>query len=283
MDTILRGDSVQTGMANGRIEKMFSKNLRENRKALITFLTAGDPDIDTTEKLVLAMDQSGADMIELGVPYSDPIAEGPVIQAANERALINGIKFNDIFRLVAKLREKTQKPLVLLLYVNSILQYGKDRFFKECLQFGIDGVIIPDLPYEERDEISYEAKLYGIRMISLVTPVSEERIEKLVTDAEGFIYCVSSLGVTGVRGDFQTDFEHFFGLIDRFRSIPTAIGFGISDAEQVRQVKGYADSVIIGSAIVKKIAQAQNPNDAVNCIGHFVKELRAALDEPQDL
>lgn len=262
-----------------RIREMFAARKAEGRKALITFVTAGDPDLATTERMVLEMIREGADLVELGVPYSDPIAEGPVIQAANERALRNGVRMGDLFGLAARLREKTQTPLVLLLYVNVIVQYGADRFFADCAASGIDAVITPDLPFEERGEISGDADRHGIHMIRMVSPVSEERIRRIAADATGFLYCVSSLGVTGVRSEYDTDFDTFFRTIDEVCPVPTAIGFGISNGEQARAMKKHADGVIVGSAIVRRVAEAPNADAAVAAVGAFTRELRTALDD----
>ncbi len=260
------------------IGEMFAKNKQANRKALITFVTAGDPDIKTTEKLVLAMEQSGADLVELGVPFSDPVAEGPVIQAANIRALSNGLKIDGIFDAVEQVRQKTQVPLVFLMYINSIFNYGKDRFFKRCREAGVDGVIIPDLPYEEKDEVATQAKENGIKLISLVAPTSHARIKKIAAQAEGFLYCVSSLGVTGTRSNFQTDFSAFFSLIDQYTAAPTALGFGISTPEQAHELKKYADAIIVGSAIVRLVGAAHSADEAVKKVGTFTASLRAGLD-----
>lgn len=258
---------------SNRIENMF----KANKKALITFVTAGDPDLNTTYELVLAMEKAGADLVELGVPYSDPVAEGAVIQAANARALKNDVKMDSLFALVLKLRKKTSIPLVFLLYVNSILQYGKERFFDSCKVNGLDGVIIPDLPFGESDEIYESAKAKDIKLIRLVTPASKERIEMIASKAEGFLYCVSSLGVTGVRSAFKTDFESFFESINKHKTAPAAIGFGISTPEQIKELKGYCDGVIVGSAIVKKIATANSSAEAIKNVYEFVKELKEAL------
>ncbi len=269
-------------MRENRIGLKFKHLAFSGHKALITFITAGDPTTKATFKYVRAMEQNGADIIELGVPYSDPIAEGPIIQAANCRALKNGIRTDDILALVRRLRKETEIPILLLLYFNSILQYGPKEFFSGCLKAGIDGVIIPDLPYEERDEISGVAEEYGIDMVGLVSSVSgPERIMKISAAAKGFLYCVSSLGVTGTRNSFATDFKAFFNVIDKYAKhakIPTAIGFGISSPEQVKNLKGYADGLIVGSAIVKIISEAANEDEAAARIGAYTASLRAALD-----
>ena len=174
------------------------QNAFKNGKAFIPFITAGDPDLDTTEKLIYAMEKAGADLIELGVPFSDPTAEGPVIQEANERALANGCTTDKLFDMMEKVRKNTEIPIVYLTYLNPIYAYGKEKFMKKCQECGVDGLIIPDLPYEEKDELSDVCKKYGIDMISLITPTSQERVTMIAKEAEGFVYCVSSLGVTGV-------------------------------------------------------------------------------------
>ena len=262
----------------GRIEDKFSELKKQGRKALITFVTAGDPDIATTARIVDEMERRGADIIELGIPYSDPIAEGPVIQAANARALKHSIKISDIMLSVKEMRKTVKVPLLYLLYCNCILQYGIDRFFADCAAVGLDGVIIPDLPFEERDELEGAADKNGIIMITLVTPTSGVRVEMLTRKAKGFIYCVSSLGVTGVRSTFNTDFREFFSRINSAATIPKVIGFGISTAEHIKQLKGYTDGLIVGSAMVKKIEAAANAEEAVNVAGLYTAELRAAMD-----
>jgi len=261
-----------------RITEAFEKRKKKYQKALITFVTAGDPDIMTTERLIYAMIEEGADLVELGIPYSDPIAEGPVIQAANERALIHGIRMTHVFSLVKRIRKRTEVPIVLLLYVNVILQYGPDTFFSACRESGIDGVIVPDLPYEEREEIEPYAIEHGVSFIRMVSPVSEHRIRQITEGSTGFLYCVSSLGVTGTRSAFQTDFEKFFETINASCKIPTALGFGISNSQQVKEIKKYSDGVIVGSAMVKTISEAIDNDDAVMRASLFTRELRMALD-----
>lgn len=263
---------------SNRIDVMFADRLERGKKALITFVTAGDPDIDTTRRIVLALEEAGADLIELGVPYSDPVAEGPVIQAANVRALKNDVRMDTLFSLVESLRKETQAPIVFLMYVNCILQYGTDRFFDRCTMAGLDGVIIPDLPLEESCEIHDVSKRYGVHLIRLVAPTSGDRIEEIASKAEGFLYCVSSLGVTGMRSSFKTDFGEFFGRINRAKAAPCAVGFGVSTPEQAKDLSAYCDGVIVGSAIVRRIGAAENGDAAVNDVAAFVKELRQALD-----
>lgn len=262
-----------------RIEQKFDELRERNRKALITFVTAGDPILEATMDIVKEMEKRGADLIELGIPYSDPIAEGPVIQLANSRALKNNIKIKDIMDMVVKLRKEVKIPILYLLYFNCILQYGPERFFRDCKESGVDGVIIPDLPYEERDEIEDTAAKFSVDIITLVSPTSRDRIAKIVKDARGFLYCVSSLGVTGMRKEFNTDFDEFFSYINKVTRIPKAIGFGISTPEHIRQLKNYSDGLIVGSAIVKKIEQSSNSGEAVINVGDFVQTLRNAMDE----
>lgn len=261
-----------------RIEKKFSELKQKNKKALITFITAGDPDLAGTKRLVLEMEKEGADIIELGIPYSDPIAEGPVIQQANSRALKNSITIKDIMHTVKELRKETQIPILFLLYYNCVFKAGIEKFLERCVECGVDGLIIPDLPYEEREDFDRIAANYPVDVISLIAPTSSERIEKIARSAKGFIYCVSSLGVTGIRDKFETNFESFFNEIKKHAVIPTAIGFGISSPEHVRKLKGYSEGLIVGSAIVKRIGESMNADEAVAVVGSFVKELRGELD-----
>lgn len=277
MSNPLQNSLVMMEVNMNRIENKFQELSREGRKALITFLTAGDPDIKTTGELVKEMVKQGADIIELGIPFSDPIAEGPVIQAANARALAKGIKIKDVFEKVYELRKDLNVPILYLLYFNTILQYGPENFFKECLNKGVDGVIIPDLPYEEKAEIEEAAAQSDIIIITLVTPVSKERTLEIARNARGFLYCVSSLGVTGVRSDFNTDFLDFFSFINKASDIPKALGFGISTREHISMLKDYCDGLIVGSAIVSRISESKSPVGAVKVVGQYIAGLRAAL------
>jgi tryptophan synthase alpha chain len=262
-----------------RIDVKFKYLGEIGRKALIPFITIGNPDIETTKTFVCEMEANGADLIELGIPYSDPIAEGPVIQEANKRALANGIKMADCMSLVSEIRKTTEIPLLFLLYFNCILQYGIDGFFSDCVASGVDGVIIPDLPYEERDEIADSAHRNGVHIISLIAPTSENRVRMLAQSAEGFIYCVSSLGVTGIRNGFDTDFQKFFDEINKYSKIPKALGFGISTPEHAAMLKHYCDGLIVGSAIVKKINDSADPKSVIKNVDNFVISLRKAMDD----
>ena len=256
-----------------RIDRKFQELGYE--KALITFVTAGDPDLETTKKLVLDMEKNGADLIELGVPFSDPIAEGPTIQKASLRALKGGVTLVKIFDIVRELRKETDMPLLLMMYVNTIYRFGTRRFFDLCVETGIDGVIVPDLPFEEKDELDSFAKAADVRLISLVAPTSRQRIADISSAAEGFLYCVSSTGVTGTRSEFQTDFDEFFGEIKKSVKIPYCVGFGISSPEQAKKMSSYCDGAIVGSAIVKLVEQYGKYSIAP--VGEFVKSLKDAI------
>ncbi|WP_297898178.1 tryptophan synthase subunit alpha [Methanobrevibacter sp.] len=227
----------------------------KNQKAFIGFLTAGDPSKEKTIEYILAMEKAGADIIEIGIPFSDPIAEGPVIQNANIRALSKGINTDDIFDLVTTVREKSNIPLVFLTYINPVFYYGYEKFFKKCKDVGINGIVIPDLPYEEKGEISDIAKNYEVDIISLIAPTSKDRIRMIAKDATGFIYLVSSMGVTGVRSEIKTDLNEIISEIKSETDIPVAVGFGINTPEQSKNISKIADGVIVGSAIVKIIEE----------------------------
>ena len=228
------------------------------KKAFIPFITAGDQGIDTTEKYIRTMAKAGASLIEIGIPFSDPVAEGPVIQAASERALSTGITTDDIFDMVKRLRTGTESltiPLVFMTYLNPIYVYGVESFMTRCEEVGIQGVIVPDCPFEEKQELSNQAKAHGIAVISLIAPTSEQRIEEIASQAEGFVYCVSSLGVTGMRSDIKTDIASIVQQIRQYTDIPVVVGFGISTPEQAKAMAAVSDGAIVGSAIVKQIGE----------------------------
>ena len=255
-----------------RIQKAF-----ENKKAFIAFLTAGDPSLDKTEEYILEMERAGADLIEIGIPFSDPIAEGPVIQEADIRALSGGVTTDDIFDMVKKLREKTEIPLVFMTYLNPVFHYGYEAFFERCQDVGIDGIIIPDLPFEEKEEFDSVCKKYGIDLISLIAPTSHERVAQIAKDAEGFVYCVSSLGVTGTRTNITTDIGAMVKLVKQAKDIPCAVGFGISTPEQAKKMAAQSDGAIVGSAIVKLCAQYGR--DCVPYVKEYVKSMKDAVME----
>lgn len=228
------------------------------KKAFIPFITAGDQGIDTTEKYIRTMAKAGASLIEIGIPFSDPVAEGPVIQAASERALSTGVTTDDIFDMVKRLRTGTEPltiPLVFMTYLNPIYVYGVESFMTRCEEVGIQGVIVPDCPLEEKKELSHQAKTHGVSVISLIAPTSEQRIEEIASRAEGFVYCVSSLGVTGMRSDIKTDIASIVQQIRQYTDIPVAVGFGISTPDQAKAMASLSDGAIVGSAIVKQIGE----------------------------
>ncbi|MDD3959837.1 MAG: tryptophan synthase subunit alpha [Clostridiaceae bacterium] len=236
------------------IDTAFRRLRAEGKKAFIPFVTAGDPNIEATALIVREMIRNGADLVEIGVPYSDPSMDGPVIMRADRRALESGTRLRDIFRVVRELSaDFPEIPFLLLLYFNSVFVYGIERFFSEAEEAGISGLIIPDLPIEERAEAQPAASAHGIYLISMVAPTSLERAERICKEAEGFLYCVTSLGVTGVRKEYQTSFQEYFERLDSFSNIPKCAGFGISDPEQKRQIEQYCDGTIVGSAVERKI------------------------------
>ncbi len=234
-----------------RIKNAFANN----NKAFIAFLTAGDPSIDKTEEFIYKLIEGGADLIEIGIPFSDPIAEGAVIQSANIRSLSGGTRIKNVFELVERVRKNTQIPLVFLTYMNTVFKYGTEEFFRKCNETGIDGIIIPDLPFEEKGEIKESANKYGVDIISLIAPTSENRIKLIAQESEGFVYVVSSMGVTGMRSEIKTDLESITESVRKYTDNPIAIGFGINSPEQAEKYSKIADGVIVGSAIVKIIEQ----------------------------
>lgn len=251
------------------------KNAFKDGKAFIGFLTAGDPSLDKTEEFILEMANSGADLVEIGIPFSDPIAEGEVIQNANVRALSNGATVKKVFEMVASVRKKTDVPLVFLTYLNPVFHYGYEEFLSKCNEVGIDGIIIPDLPYEEKGEINEVAKKHDIDIISMIAPTSKQRIATIASSATGFIYTVSSLGVTGVRSEIKTDLESIVKIIKENSDTPVAIGFGINTPEQAKNFAKYADGVIVGSAIVKIIAEYGE--DSAYHIRDYIKSMKEAI------
>ena len=246
-----------------------------NGKAFIPFITCGDPDLATTKQAVLEAVNNGADLIELGIAFSDPTAEGEVIQAANLRALEGGITTDKIFNFVKELREEITIPLVFMTYANVIFSYGADRFISRCQQTGIDGLILPDLPFEEKEEFLPYCRKYDVSLISLIAPTSENRIARIAREAEGFIYVVSSLGVTGVRSEIKTDLESVIAAIRENTRIPCAVGFGISTPEQARKMAGLSDGAIVGSAIVKILEKYGR--EAPPHIGEYVRAMKDAV------
>lgn len=251
------------------------KKAFENGKAFIAFITCGDPDLDTTAAAVRAAADNGADLIELGIPFSDPTAEGPVIQGANFRALKDGITTDKIFTFVKNLRQDVHVPMVFMTYANVVFSYGTERFLSTCRDIGIDGLILPDLPYEEKDEFLPLCQEHGVDLISLIAPTSENRIAMIAREAQGFLYIVSSLGVTGTRSEIKTDLASIVKVVRENTNIPCAIGFGISTPEQARKMAELSDGAIVGSAIVKLLERYGR--DAPEHIGEYVKSMKDAL------
>ena len=245
-----------------------------NKKAFIPFITCGDPDLETTKKLVIEMEANGADLIELGIPFSDPTAEGPVIQGANIRALSNGITTDDILGMVTELRETVKIPLVFMTYANVVFSYGKDRFFANCKNSGIDGIILPDVPFEEKTEFETVAMEYDVDFISMIAPTSKERIDMIAKEAKGFIYVVSSLGVTGTRAEINSNIKDLVERVRKNTDVPCAVGFGISNPEQAATMAGISDGAIVGSAIVRMIEKYGK--DSPKEVGRFVKDIKEA-------
>lgn len=253
-----------------KIKKAF-----ENGKAFIPFITAGDPSIGDTERFILEMEKAGADLIEIGIPFSDPIAEGIVIQEADIRSLSAGTTTDMIFEMVGRLRQKTQMPLVFMTYLNPVFHYGYEKFFTNCEKVGIDGIIIPDLPYEEKSDVDGVAAAHGVDLVSMVAPTSEDRIRTIASEAKGFLYVISSMGVTGMRSNITTDLSSMVKAIREVTDVPCAIGFGINTPEQAEKMAGIADGVIVGSAIVKIVEK--NGKNAAPEIAAYVRKMKDAV------
>ena len=250
------------------------KDAFQDKKAFIAYLMAGDPTLEMSAEYILTAQEAGADMIEIGIPFSDPIAEGEVIQAASVRALKAGARLDGVFDMVASIKDKMRIPLVFMTYLNPVFVYGYERFFSRCRQIGICGVIIPDLPFEEQGEAKEIAVKYGVEVITLVAPTSEKRILEIARNAEGFIYLVSSMGVTGIRGEITTDLSPIVSEIRKHTDIPIAIGFGISTPEQAAYYSAIADGVIVGSAIVRIIGR--HGGNAEQALYEYVREIKSS-------
>ncbi len=253
------------------------KKAFENGKAFIPFITCGDPDLETTKKIVKEAVRNGADLIELGIPFSDPTAEGPVIQSANLRALSGGITTDCIFEMVRELREEVKIPLVFMTYANVVFSYGIENFVSLCSQIGIDGMLLPDVPYEEREEFLSVCEKYDVDFISMIAPTSESRIAMIATEAKGFLYIVSSLGVTGMRNEIKTDLASILSIVRQNTEIPCAIGFGISTPEQAKKMADLSDGAIVGSAIVKLIEKYKT--DAPKYVGEYILRMKEVINE----
>jgi len=259
---------------NNKLNKVFDT---PNKKAFICFLTAGDPTADSTVEFILEMEKAGADLIEIGIPFSDPTAEGVVIQEASIRALRNGMTTDGAFDIVRRVRERSQIPLAFMTYANPVFHYGYDRFFTRCEELGVDAVIIPDVPYEEKQEMEEPANSHNVALISMIAPTSEDRIQAIAAEARGFIYVVSSMGVTGVRSEIKTDLGAIVESIRKIAEVPCAIGFGINTPEQAKKMAAVSDGAIVGSAIVKLIARYKE--QAAPEIYRYVKSMKEAVAE----
>ena len=235
---------------NKNIERAF-----DHGKAFVAFVTCGDPDLDTTKKIILALERAGCDLIELGIPFSDPTAEGPVILEANERALSNGCTTDDVFEMIKEVRKETSIPMVFMTYANVVFHYGTDKFCQKMIDANMSGMILPDVPYEEKDEFETVCHQYGLDFIRMIAPTSHDRIKMIANDAQGFLYCVSSLGVTGTRSKITTNVNEMVDIVRSVSDIPCGIGFGISTPEQAKKMTEKADAAIVGSAIIKIIAK----------------------------
>ena len=253
-----------------KIHKAFEKG-----KAFIAFLTCGDPDLETTAAAVRAAAKGGADLIELGIPFSDPTAEGPVIQGANLRSLKGGVTTDKVFQLVGELRKDVTIPLVFMTYANVIFSYGAERFLRNCAEAGIDGLILPDLPFEEKEEFLAPCRKYGVDLISMIAPTSASRVAMIAREAEGFLYLVSSLGVTGERSEISTDLAAIVKTVRENTAIPCAVGFGISTPEQARAMAALSDGAIVGSAIVRIVEEYGK--EAPERVGRYVRAMKAAI------
>ncbi|MBR4202216.1 MAG: tryptophan synthase subunit alpha [Candidatus Methanomethylophilaceae archaeon] len=246
-----------------------------NGKAFITFVTCGDPDLETTKSVIRSLQDNGADLIELGIPFSDPTAEGPVIQAANTRALSGGVTTDSIFSMLEEMRGEIKVPMVFMTYANVVFSYGTERFVKRCKDVGIKGLILPDVPYEEREDFAPACEKEGMSLISMVAPTSSDRISMISKQAKGFIYLVSSLGVTGTRSEITTDIGAITKIIKQNSDTPVAVGFGISNPEQARKMAVNADGVIVGSAIVRLLEK--HGKEAAEPIGEFTRSMKDAI------
>ena len=247
----------------------------DHGKAFIPFITCGDPDLETTKACVREMVRQGADLIELGIPFSDPTAEGPVIMEASERALKNNVTTDDIFDMVVDLRKEIDIPMVFMTYANVIFSYGTERFAKKAAEIGMDGLILPDVPYEEKEEFRVPFAAEGLDLIPLIAPTSDQRIEMIAKEASGFVYCVSSLGVTGKRTSLSDAGKKLAAQVHKYTDVPACIGFGISNPEQARDMAEAADGVIVGSAIVRIVAE--HGKDSAPYVGEFVRSMKDAI------
>ncbi len=252
-----------------------TKKFTFSDKAFVPFIMAGDPNLKITKELIIAAEKAGADLIEIGIPFSDPVAEGPTIQKSDIRALASGTTTDKIFQMLEEVKDIVKIPIVFMTYINPIFTYGADKFMRKCKEVGIKGVIVPDMPFEEKGELSEECKKYEILLISLIAPTSETRIKEIASEAEGFLYCVSSLGVTGVRKDIKTNIGDIIKLAKEYTDIPCLIGFGISTPEQGKEMSKISDGVIVGSAIIN-ILEKYGEN-SVDYVYEYIKKMKESI------
>ncbi len=263
-----------------RIEQKFVELKRKKKKAFIAFITAGDPSLSVTQKMVLAFEKAGVDIVELGVPFSDPVADGPTIQAASQRSLKKGTTLKKIFQTVASIRKESRIPIALMTYYNPVFRFGDEKFIAECKKNGVDGFIIPDLPPEEAKELLRPARIHNIASIFFISPTtSKQRIPKIVSNARGFIYYVSLKGVTGSRVELPESLAHEVKFAKRYTSKPVCVGFGVSTPQQVKEIASFADGIIVGSAIVQQMAKNVHKKDLVKNVAHFVSKLTRVLSD----
>ncbi len=246
-----------------RIDAVFKDRMKKGKMVFIGYLTAGYPAPGKTPSLIKAAEEGGADIIEIGIPYSDPLADGPIIQSASQKALLNGVNVESIFESVVKIRGQTNIPLLFMAYFSTIFKYGIERFISRCAVTGIDGIIVPDMPLEERDEILGYLKGSDLCFIPLVAPTSDERIADILKDTGGFVYCVSTLGVTGMNGNFHRDITQYLDRVKELSDIPVCVGFGISKREDVEKLRQHVDGVIVGSALLKTIHETNGNEKAL--------------------
>ncbi|KJS16997.1 MAG: tryptophan synthase subunit alpha [Peptococcaceae bacterium BRH_c4b] len=267
-------------MENNRITRKFNELREKKEKGLIAYITSGDPDLAATVELAVAIAEAGADLIELGIPFSDPVADGPVIQQASQRALERGVRLSGIIDAAAGIRKKTDLPLIFMTYYNPVLQYGLDRFVDHSAAAGIDGLIVPDLPLEEAGPLLNCCRQNGLALIPLVAPTTTpHRLEKICKEADGFVYCVSVTGVTGVK-EIDTDIAKFTSGVRKYTDIPLALGFGISSPELAANMARHCDAVVVGSAIVKIISQTNGSVDMLPAVSKLVADIKNALTVP---
>lgn len=257
-----------------RIAETFAKLRRENRKGFIPFITAGDPDLATTRNLIIELACAGATLIELGIPFSDPMADGPVIQRASERALLRKVGVPEVLRVVSDARRETDVPIILFSYFNPLLQFGIEELARGAKQVGIDGILVTDLIPEEAGELAAPMRRHDLDLVFLVAPTStDDRLKLIAERASGFIYAVSRAGVTGAREEMSAEAEKLVRRVRQFSDLPVAVGFGISKPEHLVDVWRYADAAVVGSAIVSEIEKAESPENAVRRVGAFTRQL----------